>query len=55
MNSGNPLGILYNYLEYKGKLNGVTLKKDSEAYTTPSLRLENLSKLSNPWQLRAVA
>ncbi|EKO3587292.1 transposase [Vibrio metschnikovii] len=34
MNSGNPLGILYNYLEYKGKLKGVTLKKDSEAYTT---------------------
>lgn len=39
MNSGNPLGILYNYLEYKGKLNGVTLKKDSEAYTTQTCPL----------------
>lgn len=34
MNSGNPLGILYNYLEYKGKLRGVKLKKDNEAYTS---------------------
>ncbi|MGB2147768.1 MAG: RNA-guided endonuclease InsQ/TnpB family protein [Vibrio toranzoniae] len=34
MNSGNPLGILYNYLEYKGKLKGVSLKKENEAYTS---------------------
>ncbi|CAH7415043.1 conserved hypothetical protein [Vibrio chagasii] len=39
MNSGNPLGILYGYLEYKGKLQGVKLKKDNEAYTSQTCPL----------------
>ena len=33
-NSGNPLGQLYQYLEYKGKLNGVRIEKINEAYTS---------------------
>jgi len=33
-NSGNPLGQLYNYLEYKGALRGVRLVKLDEAYTS---------------------
>jgi len=35
-NSGNPLGMLYRYLEYKGKLRGVSVEKINEAYTTQS-------------------
>ena len=34
MNSGNPLGQLYSYLSYKGKLKGIVLKKQNEAYTS---------------------
>lgn len=33
-NSNNPLAILYQYLEYKGALNGVELVKINEAYTS---------------------
>jgi putative transposase len=34
MNSGNPLGQLLTYLKYKGKLQGVSLEKIGEQYTT---------------------
>jgi putative transposase len=34
MNSGNPLGQLYNYLAYKGRLKGVTLKTQNESFTS---------------------
>jgi putative transposase len=34
MNSGNPLAQLLNYLRYKGKQAGVSIKKISEEYTS---------------------
>lgn len=34
MNSGNPLGKVFDYLIYKGRLKGVLLKKEPEHYTT---------------------
>lgn len=33
-NSGSPIGRLYDYIEYKGKLKGVALLKINEAYTS---------------------
>ena len=34
MNSGNPLGQLITYLQYKGRKHGVSLVKQEESYTS---------------------